>query len=198
LMMADRVVQSVAEQIPSAFVQGTRHALLSGGLAAMAPDYAAVGVERIFIRVRGLKAERADRDEFLAYLDLGSAFRSRGMDVVADCTGRLGPALVAGPVFAFSLGTQFFRSVPEQLLSKGGGGGGVALGSEAAAGWSEQPRESGVPLDQVRADTVVEFRRRAILAAREPRALIEEMRASGDRYARVWASVLAERLDRAA
>jgi hypothetical protein len=198
VLMTRRVVASTADQIPAAFIQGTRHALLSGTLAAMAGDYASTGVRRVFLRVRGLKPEHADRDEFLAYLDLIEALKARGVEAVADCSGRLGPALVAGGAFAFSLGTQFFRSVSAPLLSAGGGGGGTPLGEETVGAWSEQPREDGADLDRVRANNLNEFRRLAALAASDPAALIDEMRSSGNRYAIVWAAVLIDRRARAA
>jgi hypothetical protein len=64
LAMVRRCVASAARQLPVAFIQVTLATLLDGVLNRLAPAYAATGVTRVFVRVRGLDAERASSREF--------------------------------------------------------------------------------------------------------------------------------------
>lgn len=86
LLMVRRVVTAAAAQMPVAFIQVTRAVLMRGVLRDVARRYAATGVQRVFIRVRGV-GEDASADELAAYLDAIEAFTECSVDVVADCVG---------------------------------------------------------------------------------------------------------------
>ncbi len=197
LQMLRRVVAAVGDEVPTAVIQVTRHRLMTGVLAALASDYAPTGVRRVLLRVRGLDASRVVRDELIAYLDAAAAFHQRGIEVLPDCVGRLGPVFVAEYADGFTTGTRFFRKVPVALLSVGGGGGGAPIGLQAAGTWEEQPREPGVDAFEARVATLGSLRDHTTLAARDPDALIRSLR-EGGRYPKIWADVLAERQRRAA
>lgn len=197
LEMTRETVRSVSEQVPTAFVQITVHRLLTGFVAAVAADYATVGVKRVLIRVRGLKTREASAKELAAYLDALAAFRTRGVEAVADCTGLLGPVLVAGGADGFSTGTRFFTSVPSATLDAGEGGGGTPIAAQHLGSFTEVDR----PMDQEVRDTRVanmeNLRALTQLAARDPDAIVATLRGEGGHSA-IWASVLAERKRRAA
>lgn len=197
LQMAQETVRSVSEQISTAFVQVTLHRLLTGLPAAVAADYATVGIRRVVIRVRGLKCQQADADELSAYLDTIDAFQSRGIEAFADCAGLLGPVLVAGGAEGFSSGTRFFRSVPAAALSAGGGGGGAPVAAQASGSWSEVPRPPEQSVRETRVSNIENLRALTQLAARDPDAIIAMLAADGAAHSAVWARVLAARRRRA-
>jgi hypothetical protein len=198
LEMARETVRSVAEQVPSAFVQVTRHRLLTGLLASVAADYAAVGVQRVVIRVRGLKSQQASADELSAYLNAIEAFQAVGVEPVADCAGLLGPVLVAGGAAGFSTGTRFFKSIAAAVLSAGGGGGGLPLAAHPVGSWSEVTPPLEQTVRQTRVSNLENLHEMTQLAARDPDAIIALLRADGGAHSAVWASVLAQRKRRAA
>jgi hypothetical protein len=215
LRMLRRVVRSAGTQTPIAFVQLTRNRLLRGLGVAVASQYAATGVERVFVRVRDL-GEDASAIELEAYLALVDAFSECCLQVVPDAVGRLGPILVHEGALGFSSGSgACFRRVAKPLLARGGGGGGAAIGVELAGSWSEAPRGGplepacpepgcrvGTPratIDDVREHRLHTLRRLARRAAMaDTGALISSLRASGQRHVRDWADVLERRHRRAA
>ncbi|MDQ3676483.1 MAG: hypothetical protein M3401_06710 [Actinomycetota bacterium] len=215
LQMLRRVVRSAATQMPIAFVQVTRERLLRGVVAKVAAQYASTGVERVYLRVRGV-GEDASGLELDAYLTTIEAFAASGMDVVADAVGRLGPVLIGGGALGFSSGGgACFRRVAKPLLAAGGGGGGEKVGVELAGRWTEVPREEaaraacpeggcrvGRPdatIDDVREHRLHTLSRLAREAVdSDPAAMIRSLRASGLRQAREWAEVLERRERRAA
>lgn len=197
LQMLRRTVAATGDEVPAAMIQLTRHGLMTGLLATLAEDYAPTGVRRVLLRVRGLDAERAERNELIAYLDAVHAFERRGMEALPDCVGKLGPTFVAEGGYGFTIGTRFFRKVPGQLLSLGGGGGGEPIGVQTAGTWEEQAREAGMDPFSARVENLRTLRELTQLAARDPEALIQSLR-EGRRHPGIWAGVLAERLRRAA
>ncbi len=217
LQMLRRVLRSAGAQVPVAFIQVTRDRLLRGLLSELASDYSANGVERVFIRVRGV-GEDASAIEFRAYLEALDAFTACAIDVVPDCVGRLGPLLVHEGAIGFSTGTMFFRTVAAPLLAKGGGAGGASVSIESSDGWCEIPRDSdqvatmepcpepgcraGTPyaeLDDLREHRLHTLARLAREAAeRDTGDLIRSLRSSGQARAREQAEVLAERHRRVA
>jgi len=198
LQMAGETVRAVEEQVPGAFVQVTRHRLLTGLLAELAADYETVGVRRVLIRIRGLKSKLADAAELSAYLDAIDAFRSRGIEAFADCAGVLGPVLVAGGAEGFSTGTRFFQSVAAPALSAGGGGGGSSLASQPSGSWTEVPRQPEQTPRDTRVENLQTLRGLTALAASDPDRLIASLRADGAAQPALWARVLADRKRRAA
>jgi len=215
IMMLRRCIASAAEQLPVAFIQLTRAAFLDGLLPRIAPAYAQTGVTRVFIRVRGLEAESASAREFGDYVDAIAAFAGRGVEVVPDCVGRLGPPLIAGGAASFSTGAVYFRKVAVPLLNKGGGGG-VEVFYEVPQGWHEVPRGARhraprcfVPgcvaatttasLDDVREHNLHLLREESRLAAANPAAwYAARLVASGQPDAVAWGEVLREFAQRAA
>lgn len=121
--MVRRCVASAAGQRSVAFIQLTGGTLRAGVLKRLASAYAATGVTRVFVRVRDLDTEATSAREFSAYIDGIAAFNEVGVEIVPDCVGRLGPALVAAGASSFSTGPVNFRKVPQALLNKSGGGG---------------------------------------------------------------------------
>jgi hypothetical protein len=215
LIMLRRAVTSAGAQMPVAFIQVTRAVLMRGVLRDVTRRYAATGVQRVFIRVRGL-GEHASANELSAYLDAVEAFRACGVDVVADCVGRLGPLLVHGGALGFSSGGMFFRRVGVALLSAGGGGGGMPVSIEYRWGDVERGGEAvtdlgpcpvagcrltaaDATLDDVREHRLHMLRHLGRLASEQDTdELIRSLRSSGRAQPVAWADVLAARRRRAA
>ncbi len=215
LAMVRRCVASAAGQLPVAFLQLTGAAMLEGVLTDIAPAYAATGVRRVFLRVRGLDAEAATARELAAYLDGIAAFNAVGIETVPDCVGRLGPALVAGGASSFSTGSVHFRKVPWPLLNKSGGGG-VEVFYEVAGGFHAVARSArhtapicSVPhcpaaaatasLDDLRLHNLHVLREESRLAAANGAAwYAARLIGSAQPQAVVWGEVLRERAQRAA
>jgi hypothetical protein len=217
LQMLRRVARTAGTQVPIAFIQVTLARLRDGLLIELAEDYAATGVGRIFLRVRGF-GENAGAADFKAYLEALDALTGRDVDVVADCVGRVGPLLVHEGALGFSTGTMFFRSVAKPLLSRGGSGGGSALTIESPTDWCEIERgsdeaaalapcpEFGCPvgrrpaslddLREHRLHTLARQTREAL--AQDTSELVRSLRASGQHRASQYADVLAARRRRAA
>jgi hypothetical protein len=215
LAMLRRCVSSAARQLPVGFIQLTLPTLLDGLLIRLAAPYAQTGVTRVFVRVRGLEAEAANAREFSAYLDGIAAFTEVGVELIPDCVGRLGPALVAGGAATFSTGAVYFRKVSTRLLNKSGGGG-LEVYYEVAGGFYSVPRGArhaaprcvvpscpaaapNASLDDLRLHNLHVLREESRLAAVSSGAsyaarLIE----SGQPEAAVWGEVLRERAQRAA
>ncbi len=215
LAMVRRCVMSAAGQLPVAFIQVTLAALLDGVLNELALAYSATGVTRIFVRIRGLDAERASAPEFSAYLDAIAAFNEVGVEAVPDCVGRLGPPLVAAGAPSFSTGAVHFRKVPWPLLNKSGGGGvevfyevtggfhAVARGARHTAPSCVVPRcvaaAPNASLDDLRLHNLHVLREESRLAAANGGAwYAARLNASGQPQAVVWGEVLRERAQRAA
>jgi hypothetical protein len=198
LQMARRTATSVAEQVPMAVLQVTRHALLSGLLWKAASHYAAAGVRRVLLRVRGLNAPRATRAELSAYLDAVEAFRRRDIAAIPDCVGILGPVLVAGKAAGFTTGTRFFNRVPAALLSVGGGGGGKPIEHQPMGSWKSSVRPATMEAADARMANFQNLRTLMELGANDPDALIESLRREGTSYSRAWAAELAVRRRRTA
>ena len=215
LAMLRRCVASASGQRPVAFIQVTVAALLDGVLEGLAPAYAATGVTRVFVRVRGLNAEEASAREFSAYVDAISAFNEVGVELVPDCVGRLGPPLVAGGASSFSTGPVNFRKVPRALLNKSGGGG-VEVFYEVAGGFHAIGRggrhaaarcfvancpaaAADVSLEDLRLHNLHVLREESRLAAANGSAwYAARLIASGQPEAVAWGEVLRERAQRAA
>lgn len=215
IAMLRRCVASAGRQLPVAFIQLTRAALLDGRLRRIAPAYAKTGVKRVFIRVRHLNAEAASADEFRAYLDGIAAFRALDVEVVPDCVGRLGPSLVAGGAISFSSGAVYYRKVSACLLNKSGGGG-LEVSYEVPNGWHALPRAarhrapacfvSGcvaapaeAKLDDLREHNLHLLREESRLAAANSLAwYAARLIASGQPDAVAWGEVLRERAQLAA
>jgi hypothetical protein len=215
LAMLRRCVASAAGQTPVAFIQITVAALLNGLLPRLAADYAQTGVQRVFVRIRGLDAEAASAREVSAYLDAIAAFTAVGVELIPDCVGRLGPPLVAGGAVSFSTGAVYFRKVPLRLLNKSGGGG-VEVYYEVAGGFHSIARGArhtaprcfvvncpaatpNASLDDLRVHNLHVLREESRLAAANGSALYaERLINSGQLEAAVWGEVLLERAQRAA
>lgn len=199
LMMVQRAAAAAANRPVTAIAQITNHRFLQGVLAEAAPLYAHAGLERVIIRVRNLEAQKANRDELLAYFKVIDAFAGRGIDVVADCVGRLGPVLIAVGASGFSTGTRFYRKVPYALLSRRDGGGGAArIGLQVNGSWSETLREDGVTAAEARVANLSTLRGFMEVAARDPSELVASLLGDADAYARIWGAVLREREQHAA
>jgi hypothetical protein len=212
LAMLRRVVASAGIQVPIAFIQVTRACLLNGVLAEIARPYAATGIQRVFLRVREV-GEDASALEFEAYLKVIDAFAECGLDLVADCVGRIGPLLVHEGALGFSSGGMFHRRVAKPLLASGGGNGGAAVSIESPYGWSEVARNDeeatslatcpvagcrlrapDVTLDDIREHRLHTLRRRGLLAVEQDTAeMVRELRGTGQSQARELADVLAAR-----
>lgn len=97
------------------FVQVGLEALRSGVLARAAVLYhdalSARGLA--FLQVAGFDAERAEPQDYLAYLQAVEAWQTSGFDAVGDRVGRFGVAAVAVGACAMASGTRVFRSVPD-------------------------------------------------------------------------------------
>jgi len=215
LAMVRRCVASAAGQMPVAFIQATLAAVLDGVLTDLAPAYAATGVTRVFVRVRGLDAEAASAREFSAYLDGIAAFNEVSIELVPDCVGRLGPPLVAGGAPSFSTGAVHFRKVPWPLLNKSGGGG-VEVFYEVDGGFHAVARSTrhtvqscfvprcvaaapNASLDDLRLHNLHVLREESRLAAANGGAwYAARLIASGQPQAVVWGETLRERAQRAA
>lgn len=215
LAMTRRCVMAAAGQRPVAFIQLTVAALLAGTLERLAPAYAATRVTRVFVRVRDLDTEAATAVAFGAYLDGVAAFNGVGVELVPDCVGRLGPALVAGGAPSFSTGPVNFRKVPHALLNKSGGGG-VQVFYEVAGGFhavARGARHTATPcfvtpcpaaaedasLEDLRLHNLHVLREESRLAAANGGAwYAARLIASGQPDAVVWGEVLRERAQRAA
>jgi hypothetical protein len=87
-----------------AFVQVSLAALAGGELAAAAPTYSGLGLDRVFIRVAGFDPARAGSSTIRAYRLALDAFAAQGMPPVADCVGRFGLAVTAAGAEGFSSG----------------------------------------------------------------------------------------------
>jgi len=195
--LARETVQAAGGQRPTAFVQVTHNRLLRGLLVDVAGDYAATGIRRVVLRVRGLKSERADARELTAMLEAIGAYVAHGVEAYADCAGMLGPVLIVGGATGFTTGTRFFKSVAAALLSTGGGGGGTAIQQLPSGSWSEHPRPAGQSAADTRVKNLEALRELTLLAVDDPDSLIGSMRSGGAQPA-VWASVLAARKRRSA
>ncbi|WP_445151373.1 hypothetical protein [Baekduia sp. Peel2402] len=218
MQMLRRVISVQGVQRPVAFLQVTRARLIAGLVTELARDYAATGVERVYLRVRG-GGEQADAAGMRAWLAAVDAFMTLGVELFPDCVGRLGPVLVHAGAAGFSTGTMFFRSAPQALLSRDGGGGGQAVSVESHRGWREVERESAeaaalgpcpMPscpvgraadpslddLREHRLHTLDRLAREAVV--QDTTTLIRSLRASAQPRAGVWADVLAERARRIA
>jgi hypothetical protein len=198
LQFASDVVRSVDEQIPSAIIQVTHHRLLTGLPAAVAEDYATVGIERVVLRTRGLKSEHVTAEELSALLDVVGAFARLGVGTVVDCAGDLGPVLIAGGADGFSTGTRFFRSVAAAVLSAGGGGGGAPIEAQVAGSWERTERPAEQSVHDTRVENMKTLRELTDLAAADPDALVARLLADSAPQAAVWGAVLRERKRRAA
>jgi hypothetical protein len=197
LAMVRRTVAAVGDEVPTAVIQVSRHRLMTGLLAAVAGDYATTGAQRALLRVRGFDAERASREELTAYLDAAAAYRRRGIEVLPDCVGLLGPVFVADGAAGFATGTRFFRRVPGVLLSMPGGGGGEAIRELDPDTWEERPRDVNVQASDARLGFLRTLHASSALAATEPDEFIEALLGRGG-YPAIWAGVLADRKRRAA
>ncbi len=215
LAMVRRCVASAAGQLPVAFIQATLGAFLNGVLVNLAPAYAATGVTRAFVRVRGLEAEAASAQEFSTYLEGIAAFNEFGIELVPDCVGRLGSPLVAGGASSFSTGAVHFRKVPWPLLNKSGGGG-VEVFYEVSGGFYAVARAArhnapscllpgcmasalDASLDDLRLHNLHVLREESRLAAANDAVWYSgRLIASDQAQAVVWGEVLRERAQRAA
>jgi hypothetical protein len=213
VQMLERVVSSVGPDRAMGFLQVTWTRLMNGELMASVPRVAATGVKLIFVRIRGLDAERATGEELSAYATVVADLTRRDVAPVPDCVGRLGPPLMTIGANAFSGGAHNFRRVGQALLSLGGGGGGVPLSYELSTG-GEMPRsvvstakdaspgssagESPLNLDDLRERRLRIWRDQAREAASAPMAFLERLGREGDQTARVWSSTLLRRRRKAA
>lgn len=214
IAMLRRTVATAGRQLPIAFIQVTAGALRRGLVTQLAPWYASTGVKRVFLRVRKLNAEAATTVEFKAFLDAIAAFNSLGVELVPDCVGRLGPALVAGGASSFSSGPVNFRSVSGSLLNRSGGGG-VPVFYEVAGGFRAVDRTGrqsvgtcsvpgcradrpGATLDDLRLHNMHVLRKESRLAAVNGAGwYARRLIASGQPRAVIWGGVLLERAQRA-
>lgn len=213
IAMLRRVVGAAGERLAVGFVQMTLESLRRGLPAALARDYAKTGVKRIFLRVRNLSTESASAAQFRSYADGIGAFVAQKIEVVADQVGRLGPPAVAAGACGFSAGAQFFRTVPSQGVTLGGGGGGSKLPVELPGCWVAVPRDqvpaflcpvSGcrVVAGDVSSNALREhnlhYLRHLALVADKPAALVTLLRGSGQPDAVAWADELKRRLRKSA
>jgi hypothetical protein len=218
LQMLRRVVQVQGTQKPVAFLQVSRARFLAGLVTEVARDYAATGVQRVYLRVRG-GGEQAAAAELHAWLAATDAFTKLGVELFPDCVGRLGPVLVHAGAAGFSAGTMFFRSVAQALLSAGGGGGGAAVSIESYRGWHEIERtgaeaaalgpcpEPGCPVGRAKELSLDDLREHRLhtlgrlahqAVSQDVSVLIRSLRASAQPRAAEWADVLHERAQRTA
>jgi hypothetical protein len=191
------------------FLELTLDALNRGLPGRLARRYADTGLSLVMLRVRNLTPEAASVRQFAAYLDAVAAFAAHEIALVADQVGRLGPPLVAGGANGFSGGTQFFRTVPRQAVTLGGGGGGPKLPVELPGRWTAAPRDT-VPAaiicpvggcriaegsrktDDLREHNLHYLRYLGQLAD-DRAALVRVLKSSGQREAVAWADELERR-----
>jgi hypothetical protein len=215
LRLLERAGQLAGDRTLIAYLQVLRGDLIGGGASAAAFALARAGAEVIFIRVRRFEAEQATSEELLAYATTIDAATRAGARVVADCVGRLGPALIASGADGFASNARSFRKVSDDLHPAGGGGGGELLwevpgastGIALSGGTSPVrceldrcPAPSGPSENHaaVRAHDLHEFQRLARLAAAEGLAYAARLAQSASPVARGWAQALAELARRAA
>lgn len=208
LAMLSRVV-GAAGPAAVGFVQVTLDGFNRGLPARVAGRYAETGVSLLLLRVRNLPAETATGRQFRAYLDAIAAHVVYEIEIVADQVGRLGPPAVAGGAGGFSGGAHFFRSVPGQVVTLGGGGGGTKLPVELPGRWAAASRDA-LPADvscpvpsclvaagsrkanDLREHTLHYLRYLADLAA-DASEIIRSLKASGQPEAVAWAAELERR-----
>jgi len=122
IAMLKRATRSAGGKRVVSLIQCTKAAFRDGVFERVAPQYGRVGHGRAILRVRSLTNEAVNTSDFERYLAAIEAFESAGVKVMIDCTGRLGPALVAGGARGFVSGWLHFRKVAHNPLSAGGGG----------------------------------------------------------------------------
>lgn len=216
-MIADVVAAGDGRPVV-AFVQVTRHRLLTGLLRKLAGHYAGIGLSSVVLRVRDLDAEEATAVELRNYLEAVDAFVAHNLQVIPDCVGRLGPVLVARGARGFSTGVRFFRKVAQSPINTGGGGGGGDLLFEVpgrlrglAIGLR---RSSGIPTCAVAGCATVgssptnsQLREHNLHSLKALGQLAAELGSAGfagylldggDEREREWARVLVEQVERAA
>jgi len=216
-MIADVVAAGDGRPVV-AFIQVTRHRLLTGLLQELAGHYAGIGLSSVVLRVRQLDAEEATAVEIRNYLDAVDAFVGHNLQMIPDCVGRLGPVLVARGARGFSTGARFFRKVAQSPINTGGGGGGGDLMFEVpgrlrglAVGLR---RSTGVPScrfascatadgsltnSQLREHNLHSLKALGQLATElGPAGFAGYLVDGGDEREREWARVLAEQVERAA
>jgi hypothetical protein len=215
LRLLERASQLAGDRTLVAYLQVLRGDLMGGGATAVAAALARAGAEVIFIRARRFEAEQASTDELLAYATVIDAATRAGARVVADCVGRLGPALIATGADGFTSNARSFRKVSDDLHPAGGGGAGELLWElpgattgMALAGGSSPVRcdLGGCPAPTgpsenhaaVRVHDLHEFQRLARLAAAEGLGYAAHLAQSPSPVARGWAQALAELARRAA
>lgn len=215
LRLLERVGQLAGDRTLIAYLQVLRGDLMGGGASAAGSALARGGAEVIFIRVRRFEAERAGTEELLAYAAAIDAATRAGSRVVADCVGRLGPALIAAGADGFASNARAFRKVSDDLHPAGGGGSGELLWEipGASAGIALAGDESPVRCElngcpapagpsenraAVRVHDLHEFQRLARLAAAEGLGYASRLAASASPIARGWAQALSELERRAA
>lgn len=208
LAMLSRVV-GAAGPMAVGVIQITLDNLNRGLPARVAARYADIGVEVVLLRVRNLAAEAASQRQLGAYLDAIVACVAREIDVVADQVGRLGPPAVAGGAAGFSGGAHFFRTVPGQVVTLGGGGGGTKLPVELPGRWTAAtrdvlPNDFSCPVpdcrvaagsrkpNDLREHTLHYLRYLAGLAA-DATEIVRSLKASGQTEALAWAAELERR-----
>jgi hypothetical protein len=208
LAMLRRVV-GAAGPAAVGIMQITLDGLNRGLPLRVAARYADTGVHLLLLRVRNLPAESASVRQFGAYLDAVAGYVAREIDIVADQVGRLGPPVVAGGAAGFSGGAQFFRTVPGQVVTLGGGGGGTKLPVELPGRWATAtrnalPSDFSCPVDgcrvaagsrkpnDLREHTLHYLRYLAVLAS-DVGAITRSLKASGQAGAVAWADELERR-----
>lgn len=199
------------------FVQVGLEALRGGLLARVALQYRdALSARALaFLQVAGFDAERAEPQDYLAYLQAVVAWRECGFDAVADRVGRFGVTAVAAGACGMASGTRVYRSVPDLIRNVQHRGGstrywtplrGDRLAVEAARARQQRGSLAPCPVDGCTAleEGSVERTREHNLhlsieeltaARRDAAALAERLRQSPIVFAREWGEALATAIE---
>jgi hypothetical protein len=124
-----------------AFIQTTLGRARKGLFSRVAREYSNAGASFVVLRVRGLTHRTATGDDVHALLAAARAFQRLGIDVMFDCTGRLGAVLAAVSEMAYSTGAHNFRGLSGSILGSSGGVG-SRVTYEAPTGLNEHHPDS--------------------------------------------------------
>jgi hypothetical protein len=217
-LRAAAMTQELMRYAPIAtFVQVGPQALREGVLAHAAGMYHDALAVRgpAFLQVAGFDAERAEPEDYLAFLNAVAAWRSRGFEVFADRVGRFGAAAVAAGAAGTASGTRVYRSVADLTRPSPSRSGAVRywppcrgdrLAVERARARTARGTIAPCPVDacdalgdgasreSVRWHNIHLSVHELALARNDPTAFARTLQASPIGYAREWGEALADAL----